>query len=1499
MGEAPGLTRERRPEIFGPCGRRLNPRTSVLDSMAGDAPLAGAAVGVPGRQPVDRYLVEARRRGHSGLGVRICVVVLLVTLVTIAGLPLFPSIGPAGANGQSRSGPDRANSGFSVASSATVSVNPASGRVGWYVELSGGGFTPSALLYIYFNGTSVSELLLGSCTSNSGGSFFCTIQVPALPAGPYDLNVTDFVHNGSAAFTILPSVLSLSPVVGYVSSNATANGSGFEPDEPISLTFSGTSITSCLSGSSLLVDNGGNFSCTFAVPALPAGVPYPVDASDGINTASATYTINRPTLSLSPTSGNVGSKVTATGVGFSAGGALTITFGTTSISRCSSGSTSANPFGDLSCSFPVPVLAAGTYLVNVSDDVNSASPASFVVGPPFLSLSVTHGPVGTSTTATGSGFTPSGPVTLEFNSTSISACTSGQLLTDSSGDFSCTFAIPASPSGSQTVRANDTVNSASATFTVIASLTLSQPNGSFGDVIAATGTGFNADASVAVAWNSTSDLCTTVTGGNGSFSCSFLVPSTPAGSYTVTATEGQLAPTASFQVDPTVVLSSNSRVVGQPEVANGYGFEPLLSISILWDHVTPECGGSSTHSDGSAACDFLVPAVPGGEHTVSFVQGALQVNRSLTVTSAFSIHPQAGVVGLNVQLVGTGFEASTVYLACLETSLVSCPSGSPSFTTASNGSIPTDTNFTVPPASPGSYDLVVSTGTSIAGEAGFTVTTATVNLTPTKGPVGTPVNLSGSGFAPDTAYAYCFQATATSCPSSASAFTSTASGNVPSGLSPILVPPGPSDVYYVDVSQGTSLIGSGEFLLLPNLTTNRTLVEVGMVVEANGTGFPINTPYALMWNSSVSLCEGTTNSTGGFGCSFVVPPASRGAHKFSATAGTTVASATLTVTPSVGVSPASGKVGSIVQVTGAGFDSDAAYSILWISSGTVCSKWTNATGSLSCSFAIPASPAGARTISIVEGSLTVNGSLDVTPSLMAAPSSGTVGSLAQVTGMGLDAESLYTVLWNASTLICSGSTNGTGGFECAFSVPLAPGGPNTIVTDEGSYTPSVDFTVLPSVEISPTEGPVGSQELAMATGFAARASYSFRWNISTLLCSGSATSNGGFDCSFTVPAAPAGVYTPTAIEGGSSLSTPFAIVPSFVVSRATGYVNTVVQVSGTGFDADSSFTLAWNSTTQVCSGTTSWNGNLTCDFLVPNSPGGSHTLVLTEGSHSLTTSFTILPFASVSRPNGTNGTTVTVGGTGFAPYEPYVVTLAPTGGTVCAGEADSNGAFECSFVVPAVPPGTYTLTVSQGTTALSFTFFVETPPPGSSPSAPFPWWLVGVLVVAALVGALVIYQQSRRQRSARARTVRPWAGSGGPSGTPGVGGGLPPDAGQVAQGPATGPPFATTAGAEGGAEKLFRRLVPVYREVLKAPPPPGAYRATGSETPGPTNEVDVLVARLGRIYEEALSKRSSSGSSAGAESATPVSAEEVRAHITRLAPIYRDILKEKPPSRSK
>jgi hypothetical protein len=826
----------------------------------------------PGTFGRHRFGQSIRRR--HGLTPRVAASIVLVALaVMCAFLPPFSLGSPGTASPIVRNAPG-IRSLQSGGSDPTASVNPTSGLVASEFTVSGGGFLVGTL-DIYFNGSGETDLLSVTCTADADGDYSCPFQVPAFPAAQYYVNVTQLLLSASTNFTILEPTVTVFPGVGQVFSNSTATGSGFEPAASASLNFDGVAVTSCESGSSLTVNSGGDFSCTFAIPAVQAGESYKVVATDGINSNSTTFTVNPPTDGLTPTSGAVGATVRATGAGFNANSVLGITFGTTPITSCSSGSTSSNPYGDLSCEFPVPDLKTGTYDVNISDSVNKAAPASFAIGAASLSLSLTSGSVGSSTTASGSGFATSSLLTLQFSSTPVTQCISGALTTDSSGDFSCTFAVPASTSGVQTVSVSDTVNAATASFTVVANLSLSPDNGSFDQSITATGTGFDALASVAVAWNSTYALCTGAVATTGSFACSFQVPNAPYGPQVITATEGSNTPTATFQVEPQVLLNSSTVLAGQGLVAEAFGFDPSASITILWDHLTAECAGSSTDTNGDAFCLFAVPPAPGGENTVSFVQGALESNQTVVVNSSFAIYPPSGVIGTSVQLIGFGFDAATIYVACFETTATSCPSGT-AFTTAANGSIPASTDFTIPSDPPGNYYLVDSLGTSLVGVANFTITTSAVLLTPHSGPVGTSVLASGVGFDPDTS-------------------------------------------------------------------------------------------FTLTWNSTTTLCAGMTNSTGGFSCTFVVPNAPGGSHAIVLTEGSFAPTADFDLLPSLAISPSTAQSGTTVTVTGSGFAADTAYTVSWPPTGTLCAGTTNGNGAFACSFVVRSVTPGIYSITGSQG----------------------------------------------------------------------------------------------------------------------------------------------------------------------------------------------------------------------------------------------------------------------------------------------------------------------------------------------------------------------------------------------------------------------------------------------------------------------------------------------------------------------------------------------------
>ncbi len=1392
-----------------------------------------------GSRPLSERVL-ARGIGPSGnvtrsrrlLGCNGAQVLVIVGVLLAAGLPLLnpTALHAPGVSGSGSVGHQRfllANSG---GSDPNVTVQPNASRVGASVTLSGGGFQSSSVLTFYLNvsaGASYGPFAL--CSTNSTGNFSCPANVPAVPAGPYLLNVTDFVNNATTNFTVLSPSLSVSPATGYIGSQATVNGSGFAPGQTATLTFGGEhqNNSSCTSGSSLHVNATGEFSCTFQIPAHVEGA-ITLRANDTLNAATASFRILAPTLRISPTSGIVNSTVDATGRGYAPKVLVELTIGHDLITICrSSTSLLSNDTGHFHCKFGVPPLRAATYLVNATDRINSAAPQSFTIGPPFLVLNISSGPVGSDIQATGSGFAANVPVSLKFNLTSVT-CLSGGNKTNSSGGFACVFRAPANPVGNQTVLAYDGANNATSNFSIEPSLSLNPTHGSFGESVNVSGTGFPGKGAAEVESDlMTSPLCTVAeTDANGSFQCSFQVPKAYGGNHTVTATASIYTANATFVVDPSGALSPDAGAVGQPVTVNGYGFRASTPITVQWDYTITECSGSSTGPKGSVTCSFDVPPSPGGLHVVTLVQaGVYEVNLSFSVTVTFDINPAAGVVGTDVTLTGTGFAASTTYTVCLNsTTTEPCVSGQ-SVTTLSNGSIPEGTLFTVGVFTAGSYYLVISLAIPVAWQS-FTVTTALVSLSHSSGPAGTLLSLSGSGFASLTVYEYCFQLMATSCPSGTPlSFTSTSSGEIPSGIAPLPVPASPFGQYYVDVSEGSILVGVADFSVVSNLTANFRSVTVGTLLTASGTGYGASAPFTVAWDAKSDVCSGTTGANGSFVCTFAVPPATYGPHTLNASTAGVYATFSISIFSALTSTPSSGTVGSGVEVIGTGYASVQAYSIVWGSITTICSGLTNATGNLACSFAVPQAPAGSHPINASVGSLKNETLFAVVPAVSASPTSGSVGSLAVLTGTGFDANAPYTLLWNGTTtLSCSDLTDADGGISCAFTVPVAPGGVTPIVVNEASFLLTTNFTVTPTVGISPHVGTVGSRAEITGQGLFATETFSLFWNDSMALCSGSASAAGQYDCNFTIPAAPGGTHLLTWEQGSSSFTLEFTIVPAFSISLSSGPVGTAVSASGNGFDATASFALAWNASTALCSGTTSASGELSCSFVTPYAPGGVHSINVTEGSYSLSASFKITPSLEISPTTAAVGSTVTVSGEGFAANSPYAVSWTATG-LLCSGTTNTNGGFACSFVVPSVIAGNYTISGTQGTSSPSGTLFVtgSTPPPSKVSSTPFPWWALAVIVVGGVAGLLAILLYYRRRPGPKPREMQPWEET--PPGSPAAAGGARPV--PLYPSPPTGSMAATTP-----------------------PPVSSTAPAPSAAAEQPPEDIDVMISKLDRMAKE-------------------------------------------------
>ncbi|MFC1933794.1 hypothetical protein ACFLWC_01805 [Chloroflexota bacterium] len=239
-----------------------------------------------------------------------------------------------------------------------MAITPTSGAAGDTITLSGNGFAASESVTINFDGVPV----IGDTTSSTG-SFTTSIEALPRAAGSYEVEAIDGDSNSyKALFTIAAFALNVSPLTGHVGTQVTVSGNGFQSSQPITITFDNENVTTTPPNPT--TDELGKFTTSFKVPVRTTGT-YKVKVSDGTNKAEADFSTST-SASISPVTGNVGTEVTVSGLGFIAGRKTTITYDDTQVATLT-----VNTDGSFSATFEAPVSKGGAHTIIVTDGTNT------------------------------------------------------------------------------------------------------------------------------------------------------------------------------------------------------------------------------------------------------------------------------------------------------------------------------------------------------------------------------------------------------------------------------------------------------------------------------------------------------------------------------------------------------------------------------------------------------------------------------------------------------------------------------------------------------------------------------------------------------------------------------------------------------------------------------------------------------------------------------------------------------------------------------------------------------------------------------------------------------------------------------------------------------------------------------------------------------------------------------------------------------------------------
>lgn len=159
------------------------------------------------------------------------------------------------------------------------------------IAVAGTGFDSRSDIAITFDGVAA-----GVTGADKYGSFEISFPVPMRSAGTYEVQARDGDKNRATVTFLIACSIELSQAAGNVGSEVAVTGSGFKPDTSITVTYTLERVTVATTASNA----NGEFSTICVIPPGRHG-PRPITATDGTNTATATFTLESmppPTPSL-------------------------------------------------------------------------------------------------------------------------------------------------------------------------------------------------------------------------------------------------------------------------------------------------------------------------------------------------------------------------------------------------------------------------------------------------------------------------------------------------------------------------------------------------------------------------------------------------------------------------------------------------------------------------------------------------------------------------------------------------------------------------------------------------------------------------------------------------------------------------------------------------------------------------------------------------------------------------------------------------------------------------------------------------------------------------------------------------------------------------------------------------------------------------------------------------------------------------------------------------
>jgi len=367
----------------------------------------------------------------------------------------------------------------------------------------------------------------------------------------------------------------------------------------------------------------------------------------------------------------------------------------------------------------------------------------------------------------------------------------------------------------------------------------------------------------------------------------------------------------------------------------------------------------------------------------------------------------------------------------------------------------------------------------------------------------------------------------------------------------------------------------------------------------------------------------------------------------------------------IDLSPKEGEIGDKIDIEGDGFEADATYRLYFSSDKaddgddidtevtayeSTGIRRINAEGEFATTFTVPSELTDGEDREDVHGGIyyvyvTYSRSTEILDStkftvigggIEIHPEMGEVGTEVEISGKRFGISQKITIEYDGDDIdIASGDkeTDDEGEFTCTIIIPESTVDTHVItVTDESGNEPEAEFNVKPKITIDPTSGAVGEVIKVSGTGFEDREQITITVDgsrVTTIPLFVQTNGKGSFAGSFLVPYYAVSDTSKIRASDSSfnSVEAELTILTGISLSPATsqtapGHVGMELTLYGTGFIASSQITITYDDITVKTTSTDS-QGTFSATFFAPPSVAGNHTITATDGTNTITSTFTM------------------------------------------------------------------------------------------------------------------------------------------------------------------------------------------------------------------------------------------------------------------------------------